>query len=511
MDRLACVDLASFPLQLLLQAEPTWARLPAAVIEADKPQALVLFANTRARRLGVQPGQRYATALTIARDLQAGTVSRTEIDRHVARVADRLRRYSPHVEPSHDAPGVFWLDAQGLGRLYPSLHAWAQAVRLDLQRAGMRATVAVGFTRFGSYALARFHQGTTVCEDPGEERVAVQRVPLVCVDLDPEVRERLLTLGIRTVGELLRLPADGIRQRFGDATDKVYQLAAGHRWAPLVPAPAEEPQERLAHFDAPEARADRLIFVVKRLLDSLLAALVRQAHAVVELVLWMKLDDRSTRTERVRPAASTLDAAQLLALVRLRLDALRLPAGLVTLRLTAITCPATSEQRRLFPHYARRDPALADQAFARLRAEFGERSVVCARLGSGHLPSAQFTWEPLEHAPLRASPVVVTTRPLVRRILAQPRELGADFAQRLAAGCRLRASEKASGFGLQASGNSKFLVPNSEFAGPYIIAGAWWNGGVRRDYYFTPSAHGGLWWVFFDHRRQRFFLQGYVE
>ena len=382
MDRLACVDLAAFPLQLLLQAEPAWAQLPAAVIEDDKPQALVLYANTRARRLGVRPGQRYATALTIARDLQAGTVSRTEIDRRVTQLADRLRRYSPHVEPSHDTPGVFWLDAQGLGRLYPSLHAWAQAVRLDLQRAGMRATVAIGFTRFGSYALARFHQGTTVCEDAGEERVAVQRVPLACVDLEPEVRERLLTLGIQTVGEFLRLPADGIRQRFGAATDTLYQLAAGHRWAPLVPAPAEEPQERLAHFDAPEARADRLIFVVKRLLDSLLTALVHRAHAVVELVLWMKLDDRSTRTERVRPAASTLDAAQLLALVRLRLDALRLPAGLVTLRLAATTCPATPEQRRLFPHDARRDPELADRAFARLRAEFGDRSVVVPRLGN---------------------------------------------------------------------------------------------------------------------------------
>jgi protein ImuB len=505
VDRLACVDLASFPLQLLLQAEPAWARLPAAVIEDDTPQALVLYANTRARRLGVRPGQRYATALTLASDLQAGPVSRTDIDRHVTRLADRLRRYSPHVEPSHDTPGVFWLDAQGLGRLYSSLHAWAQAVRLDLQRAGMRATVAVGFTRFGSYALARCHQGTTVCEDPGEERVAVQRVPLVCVDLDPEVREQLITLGIQTVGEFLRLPADGIRQRFGAATDTLYQLAAGHRWSPLVPVPAEEPQERLAHFDAPETHVDRLIFVVKRLLDSLLAGLVRQASAVVELVLWMKLDDRSTRTERVRPAASTLDAAQLLALVRLRLDALRLPAGLVTLRLTAITCPATPEQRRLFPRYARRDPELADQAFARLRAEFGEQSVVCARLGNGHLPSAQFTWEPLERAPLRASPVVVTTRPLVRRILAQPRELAPNLAQLLASGFRLQASGTADAFA-----EARSPKPEAVF-GPYIIAGAWWNGGVRRDYYFTPAAQGSLWWVFFDHRRQRFFLQGCVE
>lgn len=493
MERLACVDLAAFPLQLLLLAEPAWARLPAAVVDDDKPQGLVLYANTRARRLGVRPGQRYATAVAIASDLQAGTVSSLQIERHIRSLADRLRRYSPHVEPSADTPGVFWLDAQGLNRLYPSLHSWAQAVRLDLQRAGVRATVAVGFTRFGAYALAKFHQGTTVCEDAAEERAAVQRVPLACVDLDPDIRERLLALGIRTIGEFLRLPADGIRQRFGAATDLLYQLAAGHRWAPLVPVPADEPQESLAHFDAPEVRADRLIFIVKRQLDSLLAALIHRAHAVIELVLWMKLDDRSTRTERVQPAASTLDAAQLLVLVRLRLDALRLPAGVVTLRLTAVTCPATSEQRRLFPHYSRRDPELADQAFARLRAEFGERSVVCAHLENGHLPSAQFRWDPLGHTPLRASPAVVTARPLVRRIFAQPRDLGADFTPKTDALAKARS-------------------PKPEaVVGPFTIAGAWWNGGVWRDYYFTPAENGNLWWVFFDHRRQRFFLQGCVE
>jgi len=479
VDRLACVDVTTFPLQLLLKAQPAWVRLPSAVVEDDRPQALVQFVNARAYKLGVRPGQRYATALALAKDLQAGTLSSSQIDRHVRELADRLRRYSPHVEPSSDRPGVFWLDAQGLNRLYPSLHDWAQAVRLDMQRAGLRATVAVGFTRFGVYALAQCHQGITVCQEAGEERAAVHRVPLSLVGLEPDAQARLAALGIETVGAFLRLPGDAVRQRFGDAAHAVYQLAAGHRWAPLVPVAAEEPQERLVDFDAPEINTDRLVFLIKRLLDSLLAALVAEAQAVLELALWMKLDDRETRTERVRPAASTLDATQLLALVRLRLDALRLSAGIVTLRITAATCPVSSEQRRLFPHHGRRDPVLADQAFARLRAEFGERSVVHARIGNAHLPAAQFEWETLDHVPLRASPKVVTLRPLVRRIYTNPASLPAFRLDRP--------------------------------SGPYIVSGGWWGGGVRRDYYFAPAGSGNLWWVYYDHRRQRFFLQGCVE
>ncbi|MEQ1573253.1 MAG: DNA polymerase Y family protein [Vicinamibacterales bacterium] len=503
MDRWACVDIVAFPLQLLLKVQPAWARLPCAVVEDDKPQALVQFVNARAYEHGVRPGQRYAAALALARDLQAGTIPLSQIARNTRVLADRLRRYSPHVEPSADVPGVFWLDARGLSRLYPSLRDWAQAVRLDMQRAGMRATVAVGFTRFGVYTLAKCHRGITVCTEAGEERAAVEHVPLSSVDFEPDARARLAALGIETMGAFLRLPGDGIRQRFGAAAHAVHQLAAGHRWAPLVPAPAEEPQTRLVHFDTPETNTERLIFIVKRLLDSLMAALVPQAHAIIELALWMKLDDRSTRTELVRPAAPTVDATQLLALVRLRLDlstrsgssraasrddALRLSAGIVTLRITATTCPATSEQRRLFPHHARRDPELANQAFARLRAEFGERAVVRARIGNAHLPAARFEWEPFDHVPLRASPAVVTTRPLVRRIYAQPLPL-------------------ASRFSVQAPASPE---PGAVL-GPYVVSGGWWGGGVHRDYYFAPTAGGNLWWVYYDHRRQRFFLQGCVE
>ena len=365
------------------------------------------------------------------------------------------------------------------------------------------------FTRFGR-ALARHHQGTTVCEEAAEECGAVQRVPLASVDLDPDVRERLLALGIETVGDFLRLPADGIRQRFGAETDLLYQLASGHRWAPLVPVPPQAPHERLVHFDSAESHTDRLIFIVKRLLDSLLAALMQQAHAVLELELEMKLDDRTIRTERVRASASTIDGVQLLALVRLRLEALRLPAGIVTLRITAASCPASSEQRRLFPHYAQRDPDLANQAFARLRAEFGEESVVHACLGNGHLPAAQFTWERLDHVPLRASPRIVASRLLVRRIYPQPVALPSGFGlrasgSRRAPGSRLRAPAEA-----PEAPSPQPPVPSPESpapsAGPFVVSGGWWSGGIRRDYYFTPTENGNLGGCF-DHRRQQFYLR----
>jgi protein ImuB len=531
VDRLACVDVAAFPLQLLLCDHPDWVAQPVVVVEDDRPQAPVLFTNVHARQLGVRIGQRYATALTLARTLHAGVVSRTDIDRGVQRITDRLHRYSPHIEPSPDMPGVFWIDASGLRHLYPSLHVWADLIRVDLQQEGLTASVAVGFTRFGAYTLAISHRGTVMCTDEADERTRVDRVPLAWLNLDPGVRDRLLALGIDTIGDFLRLPGHGIRTRFGPEAEAIYRLAAGTRWSPLVPVAAPIRYQRFVEFDVPESSVDRLLFVIKRHLDALAAAVSRRGEAIVEVELLMKLGDRTTRAESVTPAAATLDVTQLLALLRLRLDMLSLSSGIATLRVSAKTCASASDQRGLLPEQTRRNADAANRALARIRAECGDQSVVRASIRDAHLPSARFTWEPMTHVPTHASPRVVTMRPLVRRILAKARLVPDDGQiSRSARGALLKGQEieqncstrgglavhrlpvaKSASVLQAASDRAEAENAAPQLQGPYVLSGGWWGGSVRRDYYFVRAASGELWWIYFDHRRHQFYLQGKVE
>ena len=111
LDRLACVDLPAFPLQLLLRRHPDWAAYPAAVVAEDKPQGLILWINDKARQSGVLPGMRYTTGFSLTSALRAGEVSATEIDQNITELTRRLMQFSPEVEPSSNEPGVFWLNA----------------------------------------------------------------------------------------------------------------------------------------------------------------------------------------------------------------------------------------------------------------------------------------------------------------------------------------------------------------------------------------------------------------
>ena len=562
MDRMACVELPAFPLQLLLQRRPDWAGRPVAVVDRDKPQGVILWVNEHARACRIRTGMRYGAGLSLARTLHAGEVPPAEVDRGVAALADRLRRFSPDVEPSRDEPGIFWLNASGLSHLYVSPRRWGDAVVDAVQACGFRASISVGFTRFGTYAIARTATATLVgtagtgaagteramsgtgrptgtagadaavargrpvmvLRDAAAERVLAGDAPLDRLGLDPALRDSLQKLGIETVRAFLRLPPAGIRRRFGPDAERLHRLAAGDLWVPLQPLRVRDPLVVRHDFDDPETDVSRLLFAVKRLLNRLLATIAARSEMLGALTLHLRLDRAGTESEQIRPAAPTLDAAQLLGLIRLRLESLALGAGVVELRVTARAVRTAAAQQGLFVERPPRDLAAANRALARVRAEFGDDVVVRARLVEAHLPEAQFTWEPLESAPRPApaprpaagdvawkliAPAMasepapaprpaagdVACRPLIRRIYARPIPLP-PRPRHEPDGWLLRGGE---------TGHVEDL------AGPYLISGGWWRSAVHREYYFARMRDGDLLWIYYDRPRRRWCWQGRVE
>jgi protein ImuB len=506
---LACVDLPAFPLQLLLRRHPNWIGYPAAVVAEEKPQGLILWVNEKARKFGVLSGLRYAAALSLANGLRAGEVAPAEIQKAIQNLTHRLTRFTPEVEPSSEEPGVFWLNGMGLKLLYPSADKWVRALHEDIAGEKFQVSVVAGFTRFGTYAVAKTKRGITVFNDPAEERKAAQAVPLNRLDIDPDFRETLFKLGIKTVGALLSLPPGGLRERFGPKAHRFYHLAAGDLWTPLDPCKPAEPVKQRRILDDPENDTTRLLFLIKQLLHPMLGALAGRAQVLAVLWLSFSIDRSGWLKEQIRPAVPTLEAGQILDLVRLRLEAMRFPAGAAEIALEAEGCAATSEQLRLFSERSvlsgegpARDLDAANRALARLRAEFGDDAVVQAKLTNGHLPEACFAWEPLHRVKLpagperRREPQHEAHKTLVRRIMAKPAAL--SFSPR-------RTHED----GWLMLGHKYGTV--DKLIGPYVFSGGWWNREIQRDYYFAETRRGAIAWVYYDRVRRRWFLHGWVE
>jgi len=498
VDRIACVNVPELPLQILLRRHPEWATLPAAVLDRDKAQGVVLWANAAARRTRILPGMRYASALSLSSQLRAAEVPAAEIDAGVEQLARILRFYSAGVEPSPEEPGVFWLDASGLSLLYPSLRQWASSLHADLTASGFHASVAVGFTRFGTYATARTSAGEVVFETGDAERERAEAVRLDRLGVDTGVRDALGKLAIHTVGDFLGLPANSVKKRFGADVHRFYQLARGALFAPLRAQAPPDPVAASVHLDDAEGDLDRLMALVEMHLHALLARLAERGEVLATLALRLTFEGADPAAECLRPARPTLDVAQIVDLIRLRLGsvlAARAAArGVTDVELSLAGAPAAHTQGELFAERSPRDLEAVARAFARLRAEMGDGAVVCARLRDAHLPEARFEWERVARieAP-RAREVRLP--PLVRRIYARP----VPFAP-------MRGRD--AGRGLDAHFDDGSV---SETMGPYVVSGGWWQREVQREYYYVRTAGGRSLWMYYDRPRACWYVHGEVE
>jgi protein ImuB len=357
--------------------------------------------------------------------------------------------------------------------------------------------VAVGFTRFGTYAAAKGGAELRLFSDPESERETARAVPLERLGLDPSLREALVKLGVTTVGAFLELPGAGLFRRFGPEVQRLHRLASGELRPPLRPEAAREAPTRRIDLDTPERDRERLLRLVETLLDPLLDLLRPRGLGVEALRLTLELESGGPRRESLRPARPTLDRRQLLELLRLRLEAGRPGSGVEALELTLREAPAERRQERLFASGPRRDRQAADRALARLRAELGAASVARARLHESHVPEGSFLWEPLGRLPApRRREDALPPATAVRRIHGKPLPLPPRSHHLRDDGWLIRGFEHGA---------------VTRFVGPYVVAGGWWGRPVHREYHFAETRRRDLLWVFHDRLRRRWFLHGHVE
>jgi protein ImuB len=492
VERIACVVVPALPLQLVLQDQPRWRDQPVVVVRDDRPQAPVLWANAIARHARVLPGMTFAAARSLVSELRAAAVTPERIDEVNGKLFVALAGYSPRVEPVIADPGAFWLDPNGIVPLYGSLASWASTLATDLQARGWSCTIAVGFHRFRSHAIARSRSGVLVMPDPKSESRLAQHVPLVQLGLGPDLRDQLLVLGIHTLGDLLRLPVAELRARFGEEAARLH-AAASDAWVAIDARPLVDPVVDELQLEPPDDDHTRLLFGLRGILHRNLARLHARGQALQALHLRLELDHAPTVDVRIAPAQPTLDEGLLVDLVRLRLESLRLPAAIATARIELEGVRVSAAQLALFQTRARRDLVAGGRALARVRAAFGDASVTRPVLREAHLPEARFGWEPIDRVRL---PGVVTTSdeppPLQRRLLARPVPLPHPPRH-----------EPEAWLG------HKGAV--ARMHGPFRTSGGWWVRTVERDYYWAETQKGELLWVYYDRPRRRWYLQATVE
>jgi protein ImuB len=219
--------------------------------------------------------------------------------------------------------------------------------------------------------------------------------------MDEGMAEALSALGIRTAGALAALLPGDVEQRWGDAGLAAWRLSRGEDRRRPGLATTEYPRTASADLVPAVETVEPVLFLLRAALERLLASLVTDGRAAATLAITLTLDDARgaspdapahTITREIRLAHPMARLVPLFERCRALLDRWTLPAPVCSITVAVVaTAPLAGEQGDLLdPSW--HDPAAADAAYARLRAELGADAIVVPVAADEHRPEKAGRW-----------------------------------------------------------------------------------------------------------------------
>jgi len=457
-----CLHLPDLSLQLALRAGDV-AQALVTTQGGQRPQ--VLSCNAEALRCGIRPGMLVSAALALTPRL----IERTRDPRAEAQALHSLAQWAGQFTPdlALQSDRALLLEVENCLRLFGGLRTLTTRLQNELEALGYRATIAHAPTPTAAWLFAQAGIATTL-RDRHELKRALSPLPLGLLHQPRDVVEKLEQMGIRTIGECLKLPRDGLSRRFGQALLNEMDRALGRIPDPRPSFVAPTTYEGRLPLPSPIMEVEAMLPASKRLVMEMTGFLTRREAGVTLLKLDLWHEDEPPTHVDLRLTLPSRDPATLLQLLRERLTHITLKARVEVIGLRADEiAPLAGRNLTLFPD--EQDEAEERQRLIEhLRARLGVEKVHSVATFPDHRP--EFAYRSCEPG---KSPVEACALKRPLWLLQQPRPLPWDEA-----GPRLDG-------------------PLTLTAGPERIESGWWDGrDIRRDYFTARTTRGQTLWVF---------------
>jgi protein ImuB len=358
---------------------------------------------------------------------------------------------------SLEPPQGLLLEVEGSLRLFGGLQPLMQKLRAGMEQIGVQASMATAPTARAALWLSRSRGGNL--EEAALE-VACSGEPLAF----------LRSIGIATLGALMRLPREGLARRCGQALLDDLDRALGA--APEARAFFSPPPRFVAKLElaAQVAHAEGLLFAARRLLVQLEGLLTARQAGVRNFTLILMHEDGQTRIE-IGLASCAREAGRLAQVLHPRFSTLKLAQPVQAIVLEAGDfAPLHGRTGGMFGDAGAEAEGWA-RLLERLRARLGHEAVSGLATHPDHRPEHAWRrvepgeWDPHEFCQPGPRPAW----------LLHPRP-----------------------------------IPENSFellAGPERIESGWWDGDeAGRDYFIAQLDDAGLAWLYRD--KEGWFLHG---
>src|SRR6266540_2594281 len=252
------------------------------------------------------------------------------------------------------------------------------------EKASLPLRVGIANSKLAARVAAGLPDSPTVVPE-GEEQQFLSQLPLSRLAPQIDIAETLERWGIRSIGELARLPEGEVASRLGELGRELHAAARG-----IDPRPLESrlPPPCLSEgmdLEWPLVSLEPFLFLGNAALERLVGRLESQGLACVKLEVTLKLDPDGYDARAIALPAPTREVKTLLTLMRLELEARPPGASVCGFTFTAHPDKPRRAQLSLFGPAALSPDRLAT-TIARLAALLGANRIGSPRLVNGHRP-----------------------------------------------------------------------------------------------------------------------------
>jgi protein ImuB len=312
---------------------------------------------------------------------------------------------------------------------------------------------------------------------PQELRAQLAKLAISVLRWPPDVELRLQRFGVRTLGDVLRLPRAGLARRIG--ADRLAELDRAFGRQPFIRTPFRAP-ERYAERLRLDFEIETTPLLERVLMQSLerLGRFLRERNLAIH-ALTVQLHHRRVPATQlsIGLARATSEMQHVGRLMHEQLSRLTLPAPVRDIEILAdrpVRIPAaTRDLFRVSEGDAFSMPERLARLLDQLTTRLGTRAVSVLQARADFRPECAQCRRPIDvqhQVPQARPPDALPSRPLW--MLREPRLIRRD---------------------------SRDTQPFKLIRGPEALELGWWDqASIDREYYIAHSRQGSLWWVYHE-------------
>ena len=452
---------------------------PAAVVEPKGGQLRLSAVNAKAQALGIEPGMTISAALAFSDSLELLERSVEAERKNLEAIASWANKLTPTV--SLQAAEGLLLEVQGSLKLFSGLEVIRRELIKELRRRQFSFRISTASTSLAAFWLARCKSINALTHNELTRHLAA--LPLQATGWPESVLVLMQEMGVRTIGECLRLSRSGFARRVGKQYLDELDKAMGNQpdFKPIFKN--AETLDWTINFAA--ETVDQKVFIhALEVIAARLVTSLRQRQAQIRDIEVTFVHLKGVRTiNHVELIEPVYEEQRILSPLLARLEDIKLDRPAIALMLTTgPLLPMQVDETELFSGVDGRRMEASEFALIEcLQGRFGTQGVYGLELLPEHRPELVWNRKDTRQGSTRKTEYKLSPwaheRPLW--ILPEPLPL-AEFRYEYA---------------LQKE--------------PERIESGWWdNQDIRRDYYAVTTVSGERLWVYQDCMTHEWHLHG---